>query len=110
MNESTGALALPVIRAWSARAFSESAPAMALLRARGYRMGILSHVPWPGDACRAWFERHGLSGFIDFLIARDDRMLILSTGHSTGFDFVVKVKGQRIHLTNPPEDLVFREG
>ena len=51
-----------------------------------------------------------LSGFIDFLIARDDRMLILSTGHSTGFDFVVKVKGQRIHLTNPPEDLVFREG
>lgn len=46
--------------------FSESAPAMALLRARGYRMGILSHVPWPGDACRAWFERHGLSGFIDF--------------------------------------------
>lgn len=51
-----------------------------------------------------------LAGFIDFLVARDDRLFILSTGHSTGFDFVVKVKGQQLRLTNPPEDLVFQEG
>jgi len=46
--------------------FSESGPTLSLLRARGYRIGILSHTPWPGDACRAWFERHGLAGFISF--------------------------------------------
>lgn len=46
--------------------FAESAPALALLKARGYRIGILSHVPWPGQACRAWFERHGLAAFLDF--------------------------------------------
>lgn len=46
--------------------FGETGPALSLLRARGYRVGILSHVPWPGDACRSWFERHGLASFIDF--------------------------------------------
>jgi FMN phosphatase YigB (HAD superfamily) len=46
--------------------FAEAAPALALLRARGYRLGVLSHVPWPGDACRSWFDRHGLGGFFDF--------------------------------------------
>jgi FMN phosphatase YigB (HAD superfamily) len=46
--------------------FGETGPALSLLRARGYRLGVLSHVPWPGDACRAWFERHGLAGFFDF--------------------------------------------
>ncbi len=51
-----------------------------------------------------------LAGFKTFLKARNDRLLILSTRHNTGFDFVVKVTGQKIQLTNPPEDLVFREG
>jgi FMN phosphatase YigB (HAD superfamily) len=46
--------------------FADSAAALSLLKARGYRIGILSHVPWPGDACRAWFLRHGLSPYIDF--------------------------------------------
>ncbi len=46
--------------------FSESGPTLSLLRARGYRLGVLSHVSWPGDAVRAWFERHGLAGFFDF--------------------------------------------
>ena len=52
--------------------FGEAASALALLRARGYRMGILSHVPWPGDACRSWFERHGLSPFLDFYSLSSD--------------------------------------
>ncbi len=46
--------------------FTEAAPALSVLKARGYRLGVLSHVPWPGDACRSWFDRHGLSGFFDF--------------------------------------------
>jgi endonuclease YncB( thermonuclease family) len=51
-----------------------------------------------------------LAGFLPYLAARDDRMFILSTGHSTGFDFVVEVTGQNLKLTRPPEDLVFVEG
>jgi putative hydrolase of the HAD superfamily len=47
-------------------AYAESAPTLSLLRARGYRIGILSHVAWPGDACRAWFARRGLAPYIDF--------------------------------------------
>ena len=46
--------------------YADTAAALSLLKARGYRIGILSHVPWPGDACRAWFLRHGLSPYIDF--------------------------------------------
>ncbi|MBA3709307.1 MAG: HAD family hydrolase [Planctomycetes bacterium] len=47
-------------------AYAESVPALSLLKARGLRIGILSHVAWPGDACRAWFSRHGLAPYIDF--------------------------------------------
>jgi hypothetical protein len=50
-----------------------------------------------------------LAGFPAYLAGRNDRIFILSTGHSTGFDFVVRVTGQRVRLTNPPEDLVFEE-
>jgi len=46
--------------------FAETRPALGLLKARGYRIGLLSHVPWPGDACRAWFDRHDLGGYFDF--------------------------------------------
>jgi hypothetical protein len=51
-----------------------------------------------------------LAGFHAFLAQRDDRMFIISTAHSTGFDFVVQVDGQTVKLTRPPEDLVFEEG
>ncbi len=46
--------------------YADSATALSLLKARGYRIGVLSHVPWPGDACRSWFARHGLAPYIDF--------------------------------------------
>ncbi len=46
--------------------YAEALPALRDLRQRGLRIGILSHVPWPGDACRRWFTRHGLAPFIDF--------------------------------------------
>jgi hypothetical protein len=50
-----------------------------------------------------------LAGFKGYLEARDDRLIILSTGHVTGFDFVVDVNGQQLLLNRPPEDLVFME-
>lgn len=46
--------------------FAESAPVLAELKRRGLRVGILSHVPWPGDACRRWFAHHGWTPLIDF--------------------------------------------
>ena len=46
--------------------YAESAPVLAALKAKGLRIGILSHVPWPGDGCRRWFARHGMADFIDF--------------------------------------------
>ncbi len=46
--------------------YGDSAAALSVLKARGYRIGILSHTPWPGDACREWFARHGLAAYIDF--------------------------------------------
>ncbi|MFL6138934.1 MAG: thermonuclease family protein [Frankiaceae bacterium] len=51
-----------------------------------------------------------LAGFKEFLAARDDRVLILTAGHFTGFDFVVDVDGDTVRLASPPEDLVFVEG
>ena len=46
--------------------FAESLPVLSALKQRGYRIGIVSHVPTPGDACRRWFARHKLAPYIDF--------------------------------------------
>ncbi|HVP04969.1 MAG TPA: thermonuclease family protein [Dehalococcoidia bacterium] len=51
-----------------------------------------------------------LRGFKNYLASKDDRLFVISTGHSTGFDYVVDVQGQRVNLTRPPEDLLFVEG
>jgi endonuclease YncB( thermonuclease family) len=50
-----------------------------------------------------------LDGFQAYLAQRLDPVLILSTGHYTGFDYVVEVVGQVVRLTVRPEDLVFQE-
>lgn len=50
-----------------------------------------------------------LDGFLAYLKAANDRIIILPEGHITGFDFIVKVDGQNIKLTTQPEDLVFLE-
>ncbi len=44
---------------------ADSAAALEVLH-RTHRIGILSHVPWPGHAVRRWFVRHGLAAHIDF--------------------------------------------
>ncbi len=46
--------------------FAETRPVLEALKRRGLKVGILSHVPWPGDACRRWFVRHGWQDLIDF--------------------------------------------
>jgi hypothetical protein len=50
-----------------------------------------------------------LASFVSYLAERDHRLLVVSTGHLTGFDHLVDVQGQTIRLTTPPEDLVFQE-
>ena len=50
-----------------------------------------------------------LAGLPAYLAQRGDPVFILSTGHYTGFDFVVDVRGQVVRLTTDPEDLVFQE-
>jgi len=46
--------------------FGETEHVLRELKRRGYRIGILSHIIWPGPACRRWFVRHGLAPFVDF--------------------------------------------
>ncbi|MBW4599985.1 MAG: thermonuclease family protein [Calothrix sp. FI2-JRJ7] len=50
-----------------------------------------------------------LDGFSAYLDSLDDKIIILPDGHITGFDFVVKVEGQKIMMTQQPEDIVFVE-
>jgi putative hydrolase of the HAD superfamily len=46
--------------------YAEMVPALARLHGLGYRLGILSHVPWPGFACRRWHARHGSAPYLRF--------------------------------------------
>jgi endonuclease YncB( thermonuclease family) len=50
-----------------------------------------------------------LDGFKSYLASLDDKLIILPDGHVTGFDYVVKVEGQNLKLTQQPENLVFIE-
>jgi FMN phosphatase YigB (HAD superfamily) len=64
-------------RAWTTMTdtvipYAETLPVLTDLKRRGYRIGILSHVPWPGDACRAWYRRHGLAPLVDFYSLSSD--------------------------------------
>ena len=48
------------------------AEALKALSELGLRIGILSHVPWPGWACRAWYKRHGWAEYVDFYSLSSD--------------------------------------
>jgi endonuclease YncB( thermonuclease family) len=51
-----------------------------------------------------------LAGFVSFLGQRDDRLFVLSTGHSTGLDTIVQVvDDDTVKLTVLPENIVFDE-
>jgi len=51
-----------------------------------------------------------LAGFSAFLAAHDDRLFTVPAGQATGLDTLVSRHGQTLHLTNPPEQIVFLEG
>ena len=46
--------------------------ALKQLHDMGLRVGILSHVPWPGWACREWYVRHGWADYVDFYSLSSD--------------------------------------
>ncbi len=50
-----------------------------------------------------------VAGFGAYLAAGEDRVLILPSGHLTGFENAVEIDGQHIRLRYRPEDLVFLE-
>jgi hypothetical protein len=50
-----------------------------------------------------------LTGFRAFLAQHDDRLYTVPSGQSTGFDTLVKVRGQHVRLTLAPEHIVFIE-
>jgi endonuclease YncB( thermonuclease family) len=48
-----------------------------------------------------------VAGFIEFLESRTEGITIISDAHFTHFDTVVKVNGNVVRMTEPPENLVF---
>ncbi|MBW4634812.1 MAG: nuclease [Iphinoe sp. HA4291-MV1] len=50
-----------------------------------------------------------LNGFLDYIGSLDDKLIILSEGHVTEFDYVIEVDAKNLKLKYLPEDLVFIE-
>jgi hypothetical protein len=98
-------------------------------RARDANLGV-----WAQDRTNAGFEVEGLesiteehvimpklfrrlaeyleaggsvAGFEEFLKAREEEVIVISTVHPTHFDTVVEVKGDTVRMTEPPENLLF---
>jgi len=96
-------------------------------RAREAQLGV-----WAEDQSNAGFEVDGLDsitddhvilaklfrrlaeyleaggsvgGFKEFLEAKDEEIIVISTVHPTHFDTVVEVEGNTVRLTEPPENL-----
>jgi hypothetical protein len=48
-----------------------------------------------------------VEGFEEFLEAKDEEIIVISTGHPTQLDTVVEVEGNTVRMTEPPENLIF---
>jgi hypothetical protein len=48
-----------------------------------------------------------VAGFEEFLEAKDEEVIVISTVHPTHFDTVVEVEGDKVRMTEPPENLIF---
>jgi hypothetical protein len=48
-----------------------------------------------------------VAGFKEFLEARDEEIIVISTVHPTHLDTVVEVEGDTVRMTEPPENLIF---
>jgi len=53
--------------------YADAAPTLALLRARGYRLGLLSNTWWAADWHNADLAAHGLAGYLDELVYTSDQ-------------------------------------
>jgi hypothetical protein len=51
-----------------------------------------------------------LTGFPAFLAVHDDRLFTVPAGQATSLDTLLTRCGQHLHLTLPPEQIVFEEG
>jgi hypothetical protein len=98
-------------------------------RARGANLGV-----WAEDCTNAGFEVDGpesiseehvimpklfrrlaeyleaggsVAGFEEFLEAREEEIIVISTLYPTHFDTVVEVQGDTVRMTEPPENLIF---
>lgn len=56
-----------------------------------------------------YLEGGGVSmdGFRDFLKAKNEPVIIIPAAHATHFDNIIKVNGQGLRMTVPPEDVMF---
>jgi hypothetical protein len=48
-----------------------------------------------------------VAGFIEFLEAKEEEIIVISTVHPTHFDTVVEVEGNTVRMTERPENLIF---
>ena len=48
-----------------------------------------------------------VAGFKEFLEAKEEEIIVISTVHPTHFDTVVEVEGNTVRLSEPPENLIF---
>jgi hypothetical protein len=48
-----------------------------------------------------------VAGFKEFLEAKEEEIIVISTVHPTHFDTVVEVEGNTVRLTETPENLIF---
>jgi hypothetical protein len=48
-----------------------------------------------------------VAGFEEFLVAKGEEVIVISTVHTTHFDTVVEVEGDTVRMTEPPENLIF---
>ena len=48
-----------------------------------------------------------VAGFEEFLEAKDEEIIVISSVHPTHFDTVVEVEGNAVRMTEPPENLIF---
>lgn len=51
-----------------------------------------------------------VAGFKDYLQSLNEGITIISSTHFTHFDYVVEVEGNKVRMTEPPENLIFAEG
>ncbi len=74
-----------------ARPFPDARPTLDYLRAKGYRIGLLSNTWWAADWHNADLATHGLNGYIDELVYTSD--LPHSKPHAAAFQTIASRLG-----------------